>query len=131
MKAAGKTQVGYAQLPIEAQMAIAFAVGLVPISATPVEYFDAGKSWGLITQNGPDTFCLTAYGDRVMHEEIARKDMIAEKIEAQARQKAGDRAGQYLDDLGQTDLAKLTADQWAKFCEHMTTTYLYWRLATK
>lgn len=110
-------------------MSIAYAFGAVPISATPTAIFTAGVSWGVIIQNGVDSFCLTAYGDRIAYEEIARKDAIVAEQEKRARQKAGEVAGAYLDEIGKTDLATLTADQWETFCTKMTATFMHWRLA--
>lgn len=37
-------------------------------------------------------------------------------IEKEAVQAGGEAAGAYLDSIGKTDLAKLTADEWATFC---------------
>lgn len=124
-------KVAYAELPIDAQMAIAHALGSIPISATPAKVFEAGKAWGVIIQNGPDAFTLTAYGDKVITEELARKDAAVRESEARARKKAGDAAGAYLDEIGKTDLATLTAQQWDTFCEKLTASFMYWRLASK
>lgn len=129
MSATAKAKASYGELPEAAQMSIAYAFGSVPISATPTAVFEAGRSWGVILQNGPDSYCLTAYGDKIAHDEISRKDAIVAVQEKNARQKAGDAAGAYLDEIGKTDLATLTADQWDRFCEQMTATYMKWRLA--
>jgi len=129
MTAIAKAKASYWELPEAAQLSIAYAFGVVPISATPNAVFEAGRSWGVIIQNGPDSYCLTAYGDRIAHDEMARKDKIVAEQERRARKKAGDAAGAYLDEIGKTDLAKLTPDQWEKFCERLTATYMHWRLA--
>jgi len=121
----------YAALPQDAQLSIAYAVGSIPMSATPVSIFEAGKSWGIIVQSGPDRISLTPYGEKVMNEEIARKDAIVREQEGRARARAGDAAGRYLDDLGKTDLATLKPEEWAKFCMTMCDTYMYWRLSSK
>lgn len=126
-----KLKATYADMPVDAQMSLAYAVGSVPISATPKAVFEAGRSWGLILQNGPDSFCLTAYGDEIMHAEITRKDNLVKASEARARKRAGEAAGGYLDEIGKTDLATLTATQWDTFCERMTSNFMYWRLASK
>ncbi len=41
------------------------------------------------------------------------------RIDREAVRKAGSMAGQYLDEIGVTDLAELTADQWEQFCFKM------------
>ena len=43
--------------------------------------------------------------------------------EKEAIESASNKAGQYLDSIGQTDLAKLNAVQWVKFWEAYTTEY--------
>ncbi|KAB1068890.1 DUF6511 domain-containing protein [Methylobacterium planeticum] len=40
-----------------------------------------------------------------------------DEYEARAVMAAGERAGAYLDDIGQTDLAKLDPANWAEFCK--------------
>lgn len=41
------------------------------------------------------------------------------RIDERAILKGGDVAGQYLDDIGKTDLAKLTPEEWTTFCTRL------------
>lgn len=41
------------------------------------------------------------------------------RVETKATKEAGKRAGQYLNSLGVTDLAKLTVEEYAEFCRAM------------
>ncbi|MCW5678437.1 MAG: hypothetical protein KIT65_10885 [Xanthobacteraceae bacterium] len=54
------------------------------------------------------------------------RDMPAKKLdfyEKKALRLAGEEAGQYLDQLGKTDLSKLDEPEWHQFCEKMLTGY--------
>ena len=46
----------------------------------------------------------------------AKGDIHMQQFEKDAVLKGGDMGGQYLDQIGKTDLATLTAEQWAEFC---------------
>jgi hypothetical protein len=45
------------------------------------------------------------------------KDILT-RIERQSMLAAGDKAGAYLDSIGKTDLAQLTAEEWEAFLAH-------------
>ena len=45
------------------------------------------------------------------------------RIESLAAQKGGEEGGAYLDEIGVTDLAKLTPDCWAEFCRRLVAGY--------
>lgn len=52
-------------------------------------------------------------------EHCARLDMALGPLnlsEADAAEKGGEAAGAYLDEIGKTDLASLTLDEWREFC---------------
>lgn len=46
-----------------------------------------------------------------------------DNYEKQALREGGDKAGAYLDEIGETDLAKLQVDQWEEFCRRMLAGY--------
>jgi len=46
-----------------------------------------------------------------------------QKFEMQAALIGGQYAGEYLDSIGKTDLAKLTKDEWQRFCSVMCVNY--------
>lgn len=111
-------------------MALPYAAGKIPVSATPPGIIKAGEGWGLtIVKN--DKVTLTKFGDEMLSMICAHKDAIVEEQEGKARARAGDAGGQYLDEIGVFDLTKLNEDQWSTFVKKITDTYMYWRLSSK
>lgn len=118
----------HAALPIDAQLAISFAAGKVPVSATDEAVVSAGISWGVVSVLG-DALILTKHGEALMWAHIAARDEINNAKDAKARVIAGEAAGQYLDKLGVTDVALLDGEKWDKFCATMVNTYVRHRNA--
>ena len=53
-----------------------------------------------------------------------RKGIELARDEAAAALAGGQAAGAFLEELGQTDMAQLSREQWAAFCERLTRGYL-------
>lgn len=49
--------------------------------------------------------------------------LMFDPMEKKAIREAGDRAGGYLDDIGETDLAKLSPEQFSQFCTLLVDTF--------
>lgn len=65
-----------------------------------------------------DPACLK-FGKTVLNMAAKKLDMYEQK----ALRLAGEEAGEYLDQIGKSDLAKLTEPEWHNFCEKMLTGY--------
>lgn len=130
MAQAKATLEGYNRLPIDAQMALAYAAGNVPASAWPEASLSQGASWGLISTNGDDV-SLTKYGDDMLSMIITHKDTLNKEADAKARLKGGELGGAYLEQIGITDLEKLNAEQWDGFLKRVTDGFLFYRYSKK
>lgn len=54
---------------------------------------------------------------------VARRNGVLGRFEREAMIAAGDKAGQWLDDLGRTDLATLNREEWLTFLETFLDAY--------
>lgn len=68
--------------------------------------------------------CLKAAEDPILVQKIyhmPRKRL--DEFEERALAKGGETAGSYLDDIGKTDLAVLSAEEWEEFCARLLVGY--------
>lgn len=69
----------------------------------------------------------------LVRKALAMPQSVFDVYEQRAVEKAGMEAGAFLDQIGKTDLAALTAEEWSSFCKTMITSFgenLAHRLAT-
>lgn len=85
---------------------------------------EAGVGWAPRGRGRPGRIVFTCAADIDLGEAVGmkRRDEMA-VIEREALRAGGDRAGQFLDGLGRTDLAKLSEEEWATFLEHVLDGY--------
>lgn len=77
----------------------------------------AGGEVTISYRDGPLAHVCSQECARIYVQAKGKIDM--ERFEKDAAAKGGEEAGAYLDQIGKTDLADLTAEQWAEFCQIM------------
>lgn len=72
------------------------------------------RAGGAVTISRRNEQLAQVCSDRCAHIYL-RSGPVSDKTETDAVQKTGAEAGAYLDSIGQSDLAKLTVEQWNRF----------------